>query len=711
MKKLIYSISLLLLLASCTPTYIVTFNGSIGGSVSEVGGEYDEGTIISVDAQPDNGYEFQGWSDGSIQNPRTITVSQNLNLTALFSKQQFSVSVNTQGEGTVATSGATGQGSFEYGSSARFEAVPAAGWEFDSWSGDASGSSNPLNISVDGPLTITATFKRQKFDLTVTVEGEGTVTEQVIVHPGQYDYEAQVKLTAVPNEGWEFVNWSGDIGSTENPVNVTVSRAKNVTANFKELEIVSIEILNPIDSLVISRVHKYQVEGTYSNGNKVDLSDGVALLTTELAILNDDSLESILTPLDNNQFTGRKSGSVFLTIQFNNIQTTTEFVVLPFEFVDVPEQLKVNANNELIIPVIILSYLPTVDGVNLDLKRAPDGYWNLYNSSLEQSKDKILNESIVSRRYWEEGSKFRGFQNSSSESYIGIEVVSYINIYEMDFNPIGDGSGKKIDYFSLFEKLNLREIIEGKGVKEIWFNHYPLYDSPVVSNHPELYGNRNDFWGLDESNMSSPTTGDISNSSRENDLPIYNSTYVVYAFNQRNGFGNHIHCRGHQIEAQLSFIENGVIYPSGPIAESSLFLGEFVGITNNNGGWLFQPGKVGRVHNPPNTYDDEQYGYSIDRVFSSNILNWKPNGGETSFINHTLWNSIEYGDDFYFYNYIGGQPNTSETNWLLFWFQSIPGYQNNIPYEKDGVEYTLTNWWDLIYNWDEAVTQGKTLWE
>ena len=59
-------------------------------------------------------------------------------------------------------------------------------------------------------------------------------------------------------------------------------------------------------------------------------------------------------------------------------------------------------------------------------------------------------------------------------------------------------------------------------------------------------------------------------------------------------------------------------------------------------------------------------------------------------------------------NDVGGDP---QGGWLIYWNQSIPGYQNNIPYEKDGVEYTLTNWWDLIYNWDEAVTQGKTLWE
>jgi len=642
MRRISSLLSLLVLILSCskdsvtptpepTPKYVLVIAASEGGAVSTSGGTFDKGTKVTVTATPDGEYLFDSWSDGSTENPRDITVTSNLDLTANFVKKKYSLSISTSGEGTVAEE--------------------------------------------------------------VIIQGSITETE--------YNAGTTVRLTATPNEGWVFAGWSGDVQSTDNPIEVSIEKGMSINALFDKLEIISIEILNPIDSLVISTVHKFQVEGTYSNGTKIDLSDEVEF----------ESLNENITLLDNNQFTVARSGLFSIEIKYQDFEATTDLTGIAFEFVDVPEQLKVNANNELIIPVIILSYLPTVDGVNLDLKRAPDGYWNLYNSSLEQSKDKILNESIVSRRYWEEGSKFRGFQNSSSESYIGIEVVSYINIYEMDFNPIGDGSGKKIDYFSLFEKLNLREIIEGKGVKEIWFNHYPLYDSPVVSNHPELYSNRNDFWGLDESNMSSPTTGDISNSSRENDLPIYNSTYVVYAFNQRNGFGNHIHCRGHQIEAQLSFIENGVIYPSGPIAESSLFLGEFVGITNNNGGWLFQPGKVGRVHNPPNTYDDEQYGYSIDRVFSSNILDWKPNGGETSLINHTLWNSIEYGDDFYFYNYIGGQPNTSETNWLLFWFQSIPGYQNNIPYEKDGVEYTLTNWWDLIYNWDEAVTQGKTLWE
>ena len=55
--------------------------------------------------------------------------------------------------------------------------------------------------------------------------------------------------------------------------------------------------------------------------------------------------------------------------------------------------------------------------------------------------------------------------------------------------------------------------------------------------------------------------------------------------------------------------------------------------------------------------------------------------------------------------------NDPQTKWLITWFQSIPGENNNIPYLINGRNYKLTNWWDLFYNWDEAITENKTLWE
>ena len=49
--------------------------------------------------------------------------------------------------------------------------------------------------------------------------------------------------------------------------------------------------------------------------------------------------------------------------------------------------------------------------------------------------------------------------------------------------------------------------------------------------------------------------------------------------------------------------------------------------------------------------------------------------------------------------------NDSQVKWLIFWFQSIPGENNNIIYGSK----PLTNWWDIYYNWDDAIINKKNL--
>jgi len=97
-KSIVLTSLFALLFVACTPTYMVVFSGSQGGSVSTFGGEFDEGSTVSVTAQPDAEYEFERWSDGSTQNPRTITVLEAVNLTAYFVKKQYEFIVNVQGE-------------------------------------------------------------------------------------------------------------------------------------------------------------------------------------------------------------------------------------------------------------------------------------------------------------------------------------------------------------------------------------------------------------------------------------------------------------------------------------------------------------------------------------------------------------------------------------------------------------------------------------
>ncbi|CAM1354386.1 gliding motility-associated C-terminal domain-containing protein [Tenacibaculum insulae] len=61
--------------------------------------------------------------------------------------------------GTVATNpNPNGNGAYADGTSVELTATPDTGYQFDGWSGDASGTTNPLNITMDADKTITAIF-------------------------------------------------------------------------------------------------------------------------------------------------------------------------------------------------------------------------------------------------------------------------------------------------------------------------------------------------------------------------------------------------------------------------------------------------------------------------------------------------------------------------------------------------------------------------
>lgn len=678
---------------------MVVFIAGEGGSVSSPGGEYDEGTVISVTANPAAEYEFERWSDGSTQNPRSITVTQATVLTASFVKKQYEFTVNVQGEGTVKQDVLIQGSKLNSGSQVKLTALPATGWYFDSWTGSATGNANPLSVDINSSKTITAVFKRKKFDLTVSVEGEGTVTEQVVVQPGQYDFETQVKLTATPAEGWEFVNWTGDIDSSDNPITITVNTAKNITANFNKLELVSMEILNPIDTLVISRKHKFQVEGTYSNGSKVDLSELV-----EITSQNEN-----ITILEKNEITGAKGGIETAVIRYSDSTINLDLLIQDYEILEPPINLRGDGQCELSVPVILINYFPTNDGVIQDERRGPTD-WNVYyEPTLEHMKEVIMQNVLVTKNSIEEGTRFRDFGGNTKPKYVCIDIIKVINLYSLPLKRWGvpDSRVNTIDYKILFPKLNIEDYVNNAGVKEIWLGAFQNFGATVIQQDESI--DRDFFWGIPESNMSSPLTGDISNSWRiQNDLPIYNKSYIVYALIGDSGADSNLHMRGHQIEVMMNYLDKSP-------ASHRLFENQFVGRKNNSYAYN---GRVGNTHFPPNASTD--YDYYSSYMISSDILSWKPDGGDTTSFNRDTYFNINYENidfvvptarSFKFGDFGDRDLSKSELMWHILWNQSIPGYQNNIPFVKDGVEYTLTNWWDLIYNWDEAIQQGKTLWE
>jgi len=101
-KRLPFYLSLLLLLTcakedSKTPNtppsqitrqYTLTVSAGDGGSVSTAGGTFSQGTQVSITATPNTGYSFSGWSNGSTDNPLSVTLDSNTSVTANFELSQ-----------------------------------------------------------------------------------------------------------------------------------------------------------------------------------------------------------------------------------------------------------------------------------------------------------------------------------------------------------------------------------------------------------------------------------------------------------------------------------------------------------------------------------------------------------------------------------------------------------------------------------------------
>jgi uncharacterized repeat protein (TIGR02543 family) len=117
-------------------------------------------------------------------------------------------------------------------------AMPEPDWQFNGWSGDLSGSANPLAITMDGDKTITATFGELPpvtYSLVVDIVGSGGVT----IVPDQTSYAPDTVVTLRPaaDPGWVFSGWSGDASGSDDPLELAMDGHKAITATFVEEKI------------------------------------------------------------------------------------------------------------------------------------------------------------------------------------------------------------------------------------------------------------------------------------------------------------------------------------------------------------------------------------------------------------------------------------------------------------------------------------------
>jgi hypothetical protein len=109
---------------------------------------------------------------------------------------KYTITLSAGEGGTVSTTG----GEYESGQTVFVTATPQGEYLFKDWSDGYTNATRTITVSSNS--TLTANFEKRKYPLTVKIEGEGEVLEEIVNEGRTTDYDSgtTVKLTAVPSE-------------------------------------------------------------------------------------------------------------------------------------------------------------------------------------------------------------------------------------------------------------------------------------------------------------------------------------------------------------------------------------------------------------------------------------------------------------------------------------------------------------------------------
>ncbi|MDB4291228.1 hypothetical protein N9922_03335 [Cyclobacteriaceae bacterium] len=132
-------------------------------------------------------------------------------------------------------------GSFGENESVELLATPDSTYVFVNWTGSSTSTDNPLSVTMDSDKSYTANFVKKQYPLTIIIEGEGAVSEEIVTNGRIEDYDegTVVQLTATPSEGWKFDQWV-ELDVNTNPLEVSITDSVTLTARFKALNLTEV---------------------------------------------------------------------------------------------------------------------------------------------------------------------------------------------------------------------------------------------------------------------------------------------------------------------------------------------------------------------------------------------------------------------------------------------------------------------------------------
>ncbi|UFX82800.1 InlB B-repeat-containing protein [Candidatus Absconditicoccus praedator] len=227
---------------------------------------------ISLSAEPNSGYEFDGWEGDECGGGSDcdFSLSEDTSITAVFeedgngnggapeeyeleveSGQGGEVNVEFGGDSYTVSSGESDSWDIEEGTDISLQAEPNSGYEFDGWDGETCGGGTNCSFQLYSDTTEIAEFEEdgnggtpEEYELEVesgqggevNVEFGGNSYPVLSGESDSWNIEEgiDISLQADPNSGYEFDGWEGDECSGGPDCDFSLSEDTTITASFEE---------------------------------------------------------------------------------------------------------------------------------------------------------------------------------------------------------------------------------------------------------------------------------------------------------------------------------------------------------------------------------------------------------------------------------------------------------------------------------------------
>ena len=223
-------------------SYSITYNLN-GGSGTMTPTSYNINTAtFNLPTPTKTGYTFAGWYDNANLTGNKVTQvakgsTGDKTYYAKWEAKKYNITWNANG-GSVTPASST----YTYdGDPVALPTPTRTGYTFNGWFTASSSGTKISDIGKTNKPTSDKTYYAQwtenKFNVTIETDGNGTTTNSGIQQVGIEG----ISVTATPNDGYEFVNWTKTGDVTLSNANTTTTTIKatgtgSVTANFKKID-------------------------------------------------------------------------------------------------------------------------------------------------------------------------------------------------------------------------------------------------------------------------------------------------------------------------------------------------------------------------------------------------------------------------------------------------------------------------------------------